>query len=164
MRVETLYSKRIATLMFAILGIGYWAAAYPADPTKQASFAIPSGDWNCQTGNIASGEHRKISLNVSDGTIKKFDSVWSTSSNSPDLRPGYTSSCQIGIEKFRQQRRAHSIRLTYSATDAEADQKNCEVRIWQSSKGLRIQSSKCSYPCLELNFLIDERSSSCIAK
>jgi hypothetical protein len=138
-------------------------AGSPVSTNGGDRIPIASGSYRCELTKSEQGTTERLTLafRVSDSVVKVFSSSWAISSDSPDLRSGYASTCQVEMEKFQQVRESNYISLQYQAGEHEKEHEGCEVRLWETKSLTRAESSKCSYPCLDFNVAIDKNTNVC---
>ena len=129
----------------------------------ETSFLKSTGPLNCKLTDSDGPtlERLEISLQAEQGLVKSFTSSWVVSSNSDDVRPGYASTCRVRLDQFRQLKKGSVILLKYQSSEAERDQKDCEIAISESRSSIRVRSSGCTYPCMNLDVAFDKATRSC---
>jgi hypothetical protein len=167
---------KIQTVCLTIFVQGCWAGDSEINPGDASApegrrsiihLNNISGKYRCKISSQENtdskvNEQLNIKIELVDGAIKDFSSSWVIASDSLDLRGGYTSTCNVGIEKFQQIKESDGLLLKYMAGAHEPDHANCQIRI--SSPGsslLNAESYECNYPCLKFNVSIDTESRLC---
>lgn len=156
-------SYSLAPIILAVSGVIFTAATWATGLALSAASSTIDGTYSCKlvSEDTGTSEVLNVELRIIKGVVEKFSSSWVLSSNDPDLRPGYTSTCNVDMSKLRQTRRSDDIVLKYEATQQESDLRNCEITISGSQSSIQISSSACTYPCLALELVIEKANGKC---
>lgn len=154
--------SRFFSLLFLTASL-FVASACAQSPTSPTVSGKISGNFNCEISNKEQETSEKLHVvfGITDGVVIKFSSSWVLSSDSPDLRPGYGTTCEIDLNELQQINRSGDVILKLRPGRHERGQESCEIKIQDSQSSIQVNSSGCSYSCLALNISIDKGSGVC---
>jgi hypothetical protein len=127
------------------------------------------GNYHCQlerdVEEQTTTQHKKVVLDVHNGSVVSFFSSSSLASSDSDLRPGYAITCERDLKRFRQAKGKGKaeLLLRYRPNEYDQDHRDCAIRLIEARDEVRVRSDKCTYECLNLDLTLPKDGKVCRA-